>query len=104
MNPSLPHLKEFRSHGVTCELGSEERCRFYEKDNGKIQHDQERYAFLPMIKEEEEVIGDSSEEVQQPPSPALTQDSPSTSSKGEPKTRSLQELFDVTDEIFLLFV
>ncbi|GKF10568.1 retrovirus-related pol polyprotein from transposon TNT 1-94, partial [Tanacetum coccineum] len=60
----------------------------------------ERYDFLPMTDEEE--TGESSEEVQQPQSPTPTQDSPSSSSEGEPKTRSLQELYKVTDEIPLL--
>lgn len=57
----------------------------------------ERYDFLPMTDEEE--TGESSEEVQQPQSPTPTQESPSSSSEGEPKTRSLQELYEVTDEI-----
>nr|GEY28652.1 retrovirus-related Pol polyprotein from transposon TNT 1-94 [Tanacetum cinerariifolium] len=48
--------------------------------------------------------GESVEEVQQPdsPTPTPTQDSPLTSSKGEPKTRSLHEIYEVTDEIPLL--
>nr|GEY61356.1 reverse transcriptase [Tanacetum cinerariifolium] len=47
---------------------------------------------------------ESGEEVQQPESPTLTltQDSPLSSSEGEPKTRSLWELYEVTDEIPLL--
>ena len=60
----------------------------------------ERYDFLPMTDEEE--TSESSEEVQQPQSPTPTQDSPSSSSEGEPKTRSLQELYEVTEEIPLL--
>ncbi|GKD90094.1 retrovirus-related pol polyprotein from transposon TNT 1-94, partial [Tanacetum coccineum] len=62
----------------------------------------ERYDFLPMTNEEE--TDGSSEEVQQPQSPTPTpiQDSPSSSSEGEPKTRSLQELYKVTNEITLL--
>ncbi|GJY57386.1 retrovirus-related pol polyprotein from transposon TNT 1-94 [Tanacetum coccineum] len=36
------------------------------------------------------------------PTPTPTQDSPLSSSEGEPKTRSLQELYEVTDEIPLL--
>lgn len=60
----------------------------------------ERYDFLPMTDEEE--TSESSEEVQQPQNPTPTQDSPSSSSEGEPKTRSLQELYEVTDEIPLL--
>ncbi|GJT12879.1 retrovirus-related pol polyprotein from transposon TNT 1-94 [Tanacetum coccineum] len=59
-----------------------------------------RYDFLPMTDEEE--IDESSEEARQPQSPTPTQDSPSSSSEGEPKTRSLQELCKVTDEIPLL--
>ncbi|GJU87482.1 retrovirus-related pol polyprotein from transposon TNT 1-94 [Tanacetum coccineum] len=48
--------------------------------------------------------GKSGDEVQQPESPTRTptQDSPLSSSEGEPKTRSLQELYEVTDEIPLL--
>ncbi|GJV20713.1 retrovirus-related pol polyprotein from transposon TNT 1-94 [Tanacetum coccineum] len=48
--------------------------------------------------------GESGDEVQQPKSqtPTPTQDSPLSSSEGEPKTRSLQELYEVTDEIPLL--
>ncbi|GJZ58551.1 retrovirus-related pol polyprotein from transposon TNT 1-94 [Tanacetum coccineum] len=59
----------------------------------------ERYDFLPMIDEEE--TGESGDEVQQPesPTPTPTQDLPLSSSEGEPKTRSLQELYEVTDEI-----
>ncbi|GKD75351.1 retrovirus-related pol polyprotein from transposon TNT 1-94 [Tanacetum coccineum] len=62
----------------------------------------ERYDFLPMTDEEE--TGESGDEVQQPesPTPTPTQDSPLSSSEGEPKTRSLQELYEVTDEIPLL--
>ncbi|GJV35247.1 retrovirus-related pol polyprotein from transposon TNT 1-94 [Tanacetum coccineum] len=61
-----------------------------------------RYDFLPMTDEEE--IGESSDEVQQPESttPTPSQDSPLSSSEGEPKTKSLQELYKVTDEIPLL--
>ncbi|GKF17807.1 hypothetical protein Tco_0062725, partial [Tanacetum coccineum] len=64
----------------------------------------ERYDFLPMIDEEETCK--SGDEVQQPksptPSPTPTQDSPLSSSEGVPKTRSLQELYEVIDEIPLL--
>ncbi|GJR83923.1 retrovirus-related pol polyprotein from transposon TNT 1-94 [Tanacetum coccineum] len=62
----------------------------------------ERYDFLPMSDEEETC--ESGEEVQQPQSPITTpiQDSPSSSCEGEPKTRSLQELYEVTDEIPIL--
>ncbi|GJS95906.1 retrovirus-related pol polyprotein from transposon TNT 1-94 [Tanacetum coccineum] len=62
----------------------------------------ERYNFLPMTDEEE--TGESGDEFQQPesPTPTPTQDSPLSSSEGEPKTRSLQELYEVTDEIPLL--
>ncbi|GJW57802.1 retrovirus-related pol polyprotein from transposon TNT 1-94 [Tanacetum coccineum] len=62
----------------------------------------ERYEFLPMTDEEE--TGELGDEVQQPqsPTPTPTQDSPLISSEGEPKTRSLQELYEVTDEIPLL--
>ncbi|GJR20012.1 retrovirus-related pol polyprotein from transposon TNT 1-94 [Tanacetum coccineum] len=62
----------------------------------------ERYDFLSMTGEDER--GESGKEVQQPeiPTPTLTQDSPLSSSEGEPKTRSLQELYEVTDEIPLL--
>nr|GEY02107.1 retrovirus-related Pol polyprotein from transposon TNT 1-94 [Tanacetum cinerariifolium] len=48
----------------------------------------ERHDFLPMTDEEETY--ESSEEARQPQSLTPTQDSPSSSSKGEPKTRSLQ--------------
>ncbi|GJU04480.1 retrovirus-related pol polyprotein from transposon TNT 1-94 [Tanacetum coccineum] len=48
--------------------------------------------FLPIIDEEE--TDESSEEARQPQSPTPTQDSPSSSSEGEPKTRSLQELYE----------
>ncbi|GJU87479.1 retrovirus-related pol polyprotein from transposon TNT 1-94 [Tanacetum coccineum] len=53
-----------------------------------------RYDFLPMTDEEE--TGESGDEVQQPesPTPTLTQDSHISSSEGEPKTRSLQELYE----------
>ncbi|GJY36096.1 retrovirus-related pol polyprotein from transposon TNT 1-94 [Tanacetum coccineum] len=62
----------------------------------------ERYDFLPMTDVEETC--ESGEEVQQPesPTPTPTQDSPSSSSEGEPNTRSLQELYEVTDKIPLL--
>nr|GFB49048.1 copia-type polyprotein [Tanacetum cinerariifolium] len=60
----------------------------------------ERYDFLPMTDEEE--TDESSEEARQSQSPTPTQDSPLSSSNGEPKTRSLQELYEVTDEIPLL--
>ncbi|GKD77854.1 retrovirus-related pol polyprotein from transposon TNT 1-94 [Tanacetum coccineum] len=54
----------------------------------------ERYDFLPMSDEEETC--ESGEEVQQPQRPNTTpiQDSPSSSCEGEPKTRSLQELYE----------
>ncbi|GJR31714.1 retrovirus-related pol polyprotein from transposon TNT 1-94, partial [Tanacetum coccineum] len=55
----------------------------------------ERYDFLPITDEEE--TGESGEEVKrQPesPTPTLTQDSPLSLSDGEPKTRSLQELYE----------
>ncbi|GJY66091.1 retrovirus-related pol polyprotein from transposon TNT 1-94 [Tanacetum coccineum] len=62
----------------------------------------ERYDFVPMIDEEE--TGESGDEVQKPesPTPTPTQDLPLSSSEREPKTRSLQELYEVTDEIPLL--
>nr|GEZ55561.1 retrovirus-related Pol polyprotein from transposon TNT 1-94 [Tanacetum cinerariifolium] len=60
----------------------------------------ERYDFLSMTNEEE--TDETSEEARQSQSPTPTQDSPLSSSKGEPKTRSLQELYEVTDEIPLL--
>nr|GEW30773.1 retrovirus-related Pol polyprotein from transposon TNT 1-94 [Tanacetum cinerariifolium] len=62
----------------------------------------ERYDFLSMTDEEE--TDESSEEAQQPQIPTPTQDSPSSSSKGEPKIRSLQELYEVTDEIPFLYL
>nr|GEU97809.1 retrovirus-related Pol polyprotein from transposon TNT 1-94 [Tanacetum cinerariifolium] len=52
----------------------------------------ERYDFFPMTDEEE--TNESSEKARKPQSPTSTQDSPSSSSKGEPKTRSLQELYE----------
>ncbi|GKA51423.1 retrovirus-related pol polyprotein from transposon TNT 1-94 [Tanacetum coccineum] len=56
----------------------------------------ERYEFIPMTEEEE--TGELGEEVQYPQSltltPNLIQDSPSSSSDGEPTTRSLQELYE----------
>ncbi|GKA50384.1 retrovirus-related pol polyprotein from transposon TNT 1-94, partial [Tanacetum coccineum] len=54
----------------------------------------ERYDFLPMTGVEETC--ESGEEVQQPESltPTPTQDSPSSLSEGEPKARSLQELYE----------
>ncbi|GKD19054.1 retrovirus-related pol polyprotein from transposon TNT 1-94, partial [Tanacetum coccineum] len=62
----------------------------------------ERHDFLLVI--DEEKTGESGDEVQQPksPTPTPTQDSPLSSSEGEPKIRSLQELYEVTDEIPLL--
>nr|GEZ60125.1 retrovirus-related Pol polyprotein from transposon TNT 1-94 [Tanacetum cinerariifolium] len=60
----------------------------------------ERYDSLPMTDEKE--TDESSEKARQPQSPTSTQDSPSSSSEGEPKTRSLQELYEVTDEIHLI--
>lgn len=60
----------------------------------------ERHDFIPINDEEE--TGESNEEVQQPKSPTPTQDSPSSLSEGEPKTRSLKELYEVTLEIPLL--
>ncbi|GJZ39692.1 hypothetical protein Tco_0586255 [Tanacetum coccineum] len=56
----------------------------------------ERYDFLLMTDEEE--TGESTESL----TPTPTQDSPLSLSEGEPKTRSLQELYEVTDEIPLL--
>nr|GEV26151.1 retrovirus-related Pol polyprotein from transposon TNT 1-94 [Tanacetum cinerariifolium] len=55
-----------------------------------------------------EETGESGEKVQQPQSPTSTpnptsiQDFPSSSSEGEPKKSSLQEIYEVTDEIPLL--
>ncbi|GJY10384.1 retrovirus-related pol polyprotein from transposon TNT 1-94 [Tanacetum coccineum] len=60
----------------------------------------DRYDFLPMTNKEE--TGELGEEVQQPESPTPTQDSPLSSSEGEPKTRSLRELYKVTNKISLL--
>nr|GEX83448.1 retrovirus-related Pol polyprotein from transposon TNT 1-94 [Tanacetum cinerariifolium] len=54
----------------------------------------ERYDFLLMTDEEE--TDESSEEARQPQSLTPTHDSPSSSSKGEPKTKSLQELFETS--------
>nr|GEW86848.1 retrovirus-related Pol polyprotein from transposon TNT 1-94 [Tanacetum cinerariifolium] len=51
-----------------------------------------RYDFLPMT--DEKVTDESSEEAWQSQSPTLTQDLPLSSSNGEPKTRSLQELYE----------
>ncbi|GKD48884.1 retrovirus-related pol polyprotein from transposon TNT 1-94 [Tanacetum coccineum] len=52
----------------------------------------ERYDILPMTNEEK--TGESGDEVQQPEIPTPTQDSPLSSSEGEPKIRSLQELYE----------
>ncbi|GJZ22613.1 retrovirus-related pol polyprotein from transposon TNT 1-94 [Tanacetum coccineum] len=51
----------------------------------------ERYDFLPMTDKEE--TGELGDEVQQPesPTPTPTQDSPLSSSEGEPKTRFFEE-------------
>ncbi|GJZ00254.1 retrovirus-related pol polyprotein from transposon TNT 1-94 [Tanacetum coccineum] len=48
---------------------------------------------------DEEETDESSKEARQPQSPTPTQDSPSSSSEGEPKTRSLQCFYEETDEI-----
>nr|GEX83056.1 retrovirus-related Pol polyprotein from transposon TNT 1-94 [Tanacetum cinerariifolium] len=58
----------------------------------KHRKESERYDFLPMTDEEE--TDESSEEARQSQSPSLTQDSPLSSSKEEPNTRSLQELYE----------
>ncbi|GJW53526.1 retrovirus-related pol polyprotein from transposon TNT 1-94 [Tanacetum coccineum] len=60
----------------------------------------DRYDFLPMTNKEE--TGELGKEVQQPESPTPTQDSSLSLSEGEPKTRSLRELYKVTNEISLL--
>nr|GEV04843.1 retrovirus-related Pol polyprotein from transposon TNT 1-94 [Tanacetum cinerariifolium] len=50
----------------------------------------------------EEETDESSEEARQSQSPTPTQDSPLSSSKREPNTRILQDLYEVTDDIPLL--
>nr|GEV69410.1 copia-type polyprotein [Tanacetum cinerariifolium] len=105
--------KEFWAEAVDCAVYLLNRCPSKSLDNKTpqeawnglkptVSHLQEskRYDFLPMTNEEE--TDESNEEARQSQSPTPTQDSPLSSSKGKPNTRSLQELYKVTDEIPLL--
>nr|GEZ61900.1 retrovirus-related Pol polyprotein from transposon TNT 1-94 [Tanacetum cinerariifolium] len=93
--------KEFWAEAVDCVVVVSRDVEFDEEGSWdwSIQ-EYERYDFLSMTNEEE--TDETSEEARQSQSPTPTQDSPLSSSKGEPKTRSLQELYEVTDEIPLL--
>nr|GEZ28164.1 retrovirus-related Pol polyprotein from transposon TNT 1-94 [Tanacetum cinerariifolium] len=62
------------------------------KNRTILNTESERYDFLPMTDEEE--TDESSKEARQSQSLTPTQDSPLSSSKGEPKTRSLEELYE----------
>nr|GEU97808.1 retrovirus-related Pol polyprotein from transposon TNT 1-94 [Tanacetum cinerariifolium] len=91
LKPTVSHLRV-----ISFIIRSQGRCRDVEFDeegswDWSIQ-ESERYDFFPMT--DEEKTDESSEKAQQPQSPTSTQDSPSSSSKGEPKTRSLQELYE----------
>nr|GFC43830.1 retrovirus-related Pol polyprotein from transposon TNT 1-94 [Tanacetum cinerariifolium] len=85
--------KEFWAKVIDCAVVVSRDVEFDEEGSWdwSIQ-ESERYDFLPMIDEEE--TDESSEEARQSQSLTLTQDSPSSSSEGEPKTRSLQELYE----------
>nr|GEV81771.1 retrovirus-related Pol polyprotein from transposon TNT 1-94 [Tanacetum cinerariifolium] len=93
--------KEFWAEAVDCAVVVSRDVEFDEEGSWdwSIQVSK-RYNFLPMT--DEEKTDESGDEVQQPESPTSTQDSPSSSSEGEPKTRSLQELYEVTEEIPIL--
>nr|GEY46146.1 copia-type polyprotein [Tanacetum cinerariifolium] len=97
LKPTVSYLRVFRSITYV-HVPSQRRLKLDDRS--------EKHVFVGYDKQSKEKIGESGDEVQQPESPTLTQDSPSSSSEGEPKTRSLQELYEVTDEIplFCLYV
>nr|GEU67695.1 retrovirus-related Pol polyprotein from transposon TNT 1-94 [Tanacetum cinerariifolium] len=101
LKPTVSHLRVFGSIAYV-HVPSQRRLKLddrsekhvfvgYDKQS-KCYKEYKRYDFLPMTGEEE--TNESSEEAQQSKSPTPTQDSPLSSSKGEPKTRSLQELYE----------
>ncbi|GJZ39935.1 retrovirus-related pol polyprotein from transposon TNT 1-94 [Tanacetum coccineum] len=95
LKPTVSHLRVFWSIAYV-HIPSPRRSNL---DNRSEKHVfvgyDKQYDFLPMIDEEETC--ESDDEVQQPesPTPTPTQDSPLSSSEGVPKTRSLQELYEV---------
>ncbi|GJX67573.1 retrovirus-related pol polyprotein from transposon TNT 1-94 [Tanacetum coccineum] len=101
LKPTVSHLRVFGSIAYV-HVPSQKRSKLDDRSEKHVIEENERYDFLPMIDEDER--GESGEEVQQPesPTPTPTQDLPLSSSEGEPKTKSLQELYEVTDEIPLL--
>nr|GEV59473.1 hypothetical protein [Tanacetum cinerariifolium] len=93
---------------VACKKGKQHRASLSRdvefEEEYKWNEENERYDFLLMADEEE--TGESDEEVQQPHSPTqlLTQDSPLSLSKGEPKTRSFQEIYEDSLRVLAIFV
>nr|GEV52976.1 copia-type polyprotein [Tanacetum cinerariifolium] len=93
LKPTVSHLRVFGSIAYV-HVSSQRRLKLDDRS--------EKHVFVGYDKQSKEETDESSEEARQSQSPTPTQDSPLSSSKGEPKTRSLQELYEVTDEIPLL--
>nr|GEY51045.1 retrovirus-related Pol polyprotein from transposon TNT 1-94 [Tanacetum cinerariifolium] len=93
LKPTVSHLRVFGSIAYV-HVPSQRRLKLDDRS--------EKHVFVGYDKQSKEETDESSEEARQSQSPTPTQDSPLSSSNGEPKTRSLQELYEVTDEIPLL--
>nr|GFC84681.1 retrovirus-related Pol polyprotein from transposon TNT 1-94 [Tanacetum cinerariifolium] len=88
LKPTVSHLRVFGSIAYV-HVPSQRRLKLDDRS--------EKHVFVGYDKQSKEETDESSKEARQ-----STQDSPLSSSKGEPKTRSLEELYEVTDEIPLL--
>nr|GEV49966.1 retrovirus-related Pol polyprotein from transposon TNT 1-94 [Tanacetum cinerariifolium] len=84
LKPTVSHLRVFGNIAYVHVL-SQRRLKLDDRS--------QKHVFVGYDKQSKET-DESSEEARQPQSPTPTQDSPSSSSKGEPKTRSLQELYE----------
>nr|GEY82273.1 retrovirus-related Pol polyprotein from transposon TNT 1-94 [Tanacetum cinerariifolium] len=85
LKPTVSHLRVFWSIAYVHVL-SERRLKLDDRS--------EKHVFVGYDKQSKEETYESSEEARQSQSPTPTQDSPLSSSKGEPKIRSLQELYE----------
>nr|GEY09874.1 retrovirus-related Pol polyprotein from transposon TNT 1-94 [Tanacetum cinerariifolium] len=104
LKPTVSHLRVFGSIAYV-HVPSQRRLKLDDRSEKHVDvefdeerswdwsiQESERYDFLPMTDEEE--TDESSEEARQSQSPTSTQDSPLSLSNEEPKTRSLQELYE----------
>nr|GEU28884.1 hypothetical protein [Tanacetum cinerariifolium] len=100
LKPTVSHLRVFGSIAYV-HVPSQRRLKldYISEKHVFVGYDKQSKGYKlynPVTRKVVKKTGESGDEVQQPESPIPTQDSPSCSSKEEPKTRSLQELYETS--------